>query len=93
MSGTNWKVVWTLSFLACAVLRGSAQSGAVSCDPRTLDADSYALTTRGVAEVVLEERTSWWDRFSVGRHAAALDDLNTIRSGQWQGEKASTRSK
>ena len=77
MSGPSWKVVWTISFAMCAVLRGSAQSGAASCDPRSLDADSYALTTTGVAEVVLEERTSWWDGFSVGRHAAALDDLNS----------------
>ena len=77
MARPLWKVVWTLSFVLCAVLRGSAQSGAASCDPRSLDADSYALTTRGVAEVVLEERTSWWDGFSVGRHAAALDDLNS----------------
>jgi hypothetical protein len=77
MSGPTWKVVWTISFVMCAVLRGAAQSGLASCDPRTLDADSYALTTRGVAEVVLEERTSWWDGFNVGRHAAALDDLNS----------------
>jgi hypothetical protein len=77
MSGPSWKVVWTLSFAICAVLRGSAQTGAATCDQRTLDADSYALATRGVAEVVLEERTSWWDSFSIGRHAAALDDLNS----------------
>ena len=28
MSRPLWKVVWTLSFVLCAVLRGSAQSGA-----------------------------------------------------------------
>ena len=66
MARPLWKVVWTLSFVLCAVLRGSAQSGAASCAPRSLDAHSYALTTRGVAEVVVEERTSWWDGFSVG---------------------------
>jgi len=77
MSGPSWKVVWTISFAICAVLRGSAQTGAATCDPRTLDADSYALATRAVAEVVLEERTSWWDSFSIGRHGAALDDLNS----------------
>jgi hypothetical protein len=77
MAGGSWKVVWTLSFVICAVLRGSAQSGTPSCDPRVLDPDSYALTTRGVAEVVLEERTSWWDGFLIGRHAAALNDLNS----------------
>jgi hypothetical protein len=77
MARPLWKVVWTLPFVLCAVLRSSAQSGAASCDARTIDADSYALATRGVAEVVLEERTSWWDGFSVGRHAAALDDLNS----------------
>jgi hypothetical protein len=77
MSGPAWKVVWTFSFVMCAALRVSAQvTGSPTCDPRAIDADSYALTTRGMAEVVLEERTSWWDRFSVGRHAAALADLN-----------------
>ncbi len=77
MSRPVWKVVWTLSFVICAVLRGAAQGrGAPTCDPRALDADSYALTTRGVAEVVLEERTSWWDGFIIGKHAEALGDLN-----------------
>ena len=76
MSRPAWKVVWTLCVVICALLRVSAQGGAPTCDPRAIDADSYALTTRGMAEVVLEERTSWWDRFSVGRHAAALADLN-----------------
>ncbi len=77
MSRPVWKVVWTLSFVICAVLRGAAQGrGAPTCDPRALDADSYALTTRGVAEVVLEERTSWWDGFIIGKHADALTDLN-----------------
>ena len=77
MSPPVSKVVRTLSFVICAVLRVSAQgSGAPTCDPRALDADSYALTTRGLAEVVLEERTSWWNSFIVGKHAAALSDLN-----------------
>jgi hypothetical protein len=58
MSGARWKVVWTLSLVICAVLRGAAQRGVASCDRQVLDADSYALTTRGVAEVVLAERTS-----------------------------------
>jgi hypothetical protein len=70
-----WNVVWTFSFVICAALRVSAR-GAPTCDARVLDPDSYALTTRGMAEVVLEERTSWWDGFFIGRHAAALDDLN-----------------
>jgi hypothetical protein len=77
-----WKVVWTFSVAICAALRVSAQGpGAPTCDPRALDADSYALTTRGMAEVVLEERTRWWDGFSVGRHAAALEDLNLSATG------------
>ena len=72
----TWKVVWTLSFVLCAVLRATAQTGTPTCDARSLDADSYALTTRGMAEVVLEERTSWWDSFIIGTHAEALGDLN-----------------
>jgi hypothetical protein len=70
------KVVWTLSFVLCAALRATAQADAPTCDARSLDADSYALTTRGMAEVVLDERTSWWDSFIIGRHEEALDDLN-----------------
>ena len=76
MSRPLWKVVWTLSFVICAMLRVSAQGGQPTCDARSLDADSYGLTTRGMAEMVLEERTSWWDGFIIGRHAEALGDLN-----------------
>ncbi len=77
MSRPLSKFVWTFSFLACAVVPASAQSRAgLTCDPGALDPDSYALTTRAVAEVVTEQRTSWWDGFSVGRHAAALRDLH-----------------
>jgi hypothetical protein len=77
MSGPIWKVVWTISFVICAVLRVPAQGRrAPTCDSRALDADSYALTTRGIADVVLEERTSWWDGFIIGKHAEALSDLN-----------------
>jgi hypothetical protein len=77
MSRPRSKFVWTLSLLMCAALRGSAQTaGTPTCDARAIDPDSYALATRGLAEIVLEERTSWWDGFFLGRHAAALRDLN-----------------
>jgi hypothetical protein len=82
MSHPFSKVVWTVSFVLCAALPLSSRSGAAApdaaptCDPARIDADSYALTTRAMAEIVTEERTSWWDGFFVGRHAAALDDLN-----------------
>jgi hypothetical protein len=67
----------TITMVCCAVLRLSAQGPApLTCDADALDADSYALTTRAMADIVTEERTSWWDGFFVGKHAAALRDLN-----------------
>jgi hypothetical protein len=54
MSRPAAKVVWTLSFMICAALRASAHAAAPTCDAHALDADSDALTTKGVAEVVLE---------------------------------------
>jgi hypothetical protein len=80
MSRPFQKVVWTLGFAVCAILPVASQplpaAATPTCDAAALDPDSYALTTRGMAEVVLEERTSWWDGFIVGRHAEALRDLN-----------------
>lgn len=73
------KFVWTFSIVFCAVLPVSSQyfqGGDLTCDQRVLDADSYALTTRAMAEIVTEERTSWWDGFLIGKHAAVLRDLN-----------------
>jgi hypothetical protein len=67
------KFVWTFSLMFCAVLPAKAQP---TCDAHTLDPDSYALTTRAQADVVNEDRTSWWDAFIIGRHAEALRDLN-----------------
>lgn len=67
------KFVWTFSFLFCAVLHADAQP---TCDASILDPDSYALTTRAQADIVNEERSSWWDAFINGRHAADLRDLN-----------------
>jgi hypothetical protein len=83
MSRPLWKFVWTLSIVFCAVLPASSQReeaggipAALTCDAGQLDADSYALTTRAMAEIVTEQRTGWWDGFRIGKHAAALRDLN-----------------
>jgi hypothetical protein len=84
MSRPLSKFVWTFSIVFCAVLPVSSQretaapapAAALTCDAGVLDADSYALTTRAMAEIVTEERTSWWDGFRIGQHAVALDDLN-----------------
>jgi hypothetical protein len=55
---------------------GAPQSGALTCDAGRLDPDSYALTTRAQADIVNEDRSSWWDGFLIGKHAADLRDLN-----------------
>jgi len=51
-------------------------ASAPSCSASRIDPLSYALTTRVQADIFNEERTDWWDGFLVGRHAAALEDLN-----------------
>jgi hypothetical protein len=84
MSRPKSKFVWTSLLVFCASLPVSSQrrpldvapGGAPTCDASVLDADSYALTTRAQADIVNEDRTSWWDGFIVGKHAAALRDLN-----------------
>lgn len=73
MTGPLGKFVWTFSLVFCAVLPVDAQ---LTCDPERLDPDSYALTTRAQADIINEERSSWWDGFLIGKHAADLRDLN-----------------
>jgi hypothetical protein len=85
MSQPRSKFVWNFLLLFCAVLPASSQphdslasapGGLPTCDARSLDPDSYALTTRAQADIVNEDRSEWWDRFLVGKHAADLRDLN-----------------
>jgi hypothetical protein len=68
------KFVWSVSLVFCTVLPVSAQPP--TCDANRLDPDSYALTTRAQADIVNEDRSSWWDGFLIGKHAADLRDLN-----------------
>jgi hypothetical protein len=86
MSGPFSKVVWTITLVVCAVLPISSQSGAstaarqlgpLTCDADALHPDSYALATRVQALIVNEDRSDWWDRFIIGKHAADLKDLNS----------------
>jgi hypothetical protein len=48
----------------------------LTCDATLLDSDSYALTVQAQADIVTGQRSSWWDGFLVGKHAADLADLN-----------------
>ena len=59
---------------------------ALTCNPSSLDSDSYALTTRAQALIVTEKRMDWWDGFNVGNAFDALDDLNS--SSTWTAERA-----
>lgn len=48
----------------------------LTCDPTAIERDSYRLTTEAQALNVTAQRTSWWDGFNLGKHEAALADLN-----------------
>lgn len=81
------KFVWTSMLVLFAVLPAAAQprlaekrvpSIAATCDARSIDPESYALTTRAQAAIVNEDRSGpWWERFSVDAAAADLYDLNS----------------
>ena len=79
------KWVWTAALAICAVLLVSAQTraphefppaGPLTCDAAQINPDSYALTTRVQALIVTEDRSAWWERFSVAKAADDLRDLN-----------------
>src|SRR5713226_8980299 len=70
-------IVWTTALLLCAALRAGAQSAAtMTCDAARLNADSYWLTTGAQAAIVTEDRSAWWERFSIAKAAGDLRDLN-----------------
>lgn len=55
-----------------------ATAQGVTCDPASLNGDSYRLTTDAQALNVTRPRTDWWDGFdaSLRTHGDALADLN-----------------
>src|SRR5580765_7685094 len=60
-----------------------------TCDARSIDPDSYALTTRAQARIANEDRSGpWWERFSVDEAARDLYDLNS--SSTYAAERART---
>lgn len=68
-----------LVVLASAVFPGSAAAAqGLTCDPASLNGDSYRLSTDAQALNVTRPRTDWWDGFdaSLRTHAGALADLN-----------------
>lgn len=96
MNRLRSKFVWTSMFVVFAILPGASQTRlaeqpvatiAATCDPRSIDQESYALTTRAQAAIVNEDRSGpWWERFSVDAAAADLYDLNS--SAAYAAERA-----
>lgn len=83
MASPRSKFVWTATLLICAVVPGSAQGtgsqpvvDALTCDARSLNADSYRLTTRAQAHIINQDRGSWWQGFDIANARADLGDLN-----------------
>ena len=77
------KWVWGGAVTICVLLLTNAPGGALpqearpTCDAAAIDPDSYALTTRVQALVVTQDRSRWWERFSIAKAASDLQDLNT----------------
>lgn len=71
---SSWLVA--LASLTCTAPAVIAQG--LTCDPASLNGDSYRLTTDAQALNVTRPRTDWWDGFdaSLGTHQDALADLN-----------------
>src|SRR5436190_7092485 len=96
MSRPRSKHVWTAVVLVAAALPAAAATRearhlqateAPTCDARTIDPDSYALTTRAQARILNEDRTGpWWERFSVDEAARDLFDVNA--SSTYAAERA-----
>src|SRR2546427_1623194 len=85
MARTSSKFVWTAGLVVCAVLPVSSQPrdprqlgspAALTCDAAQIKPDSYALATRVQASIVTEDRSRWWERFSIAKGADDLRDLN-----------------
>ena len=54
----------------------SAPRVALTCDRNAIDPDSYAMATIGQAHTLLEDRTSFWDRFRINSQISTLHHLN-----------------
>jgi hypothetical protein len=87
MSRPISKWMWTAVLATCAVLLVSAQTrdphefppaGPLTCDAAQINPDSYGLTTRVQALIVTEDRSAWWERYSI---AKAVDDLHDLNWG------------
>ena len=88
MARPSSKVVWGGIITFCAILLAFSQvqgareqpqapaSSALTCDAAQINPDSYALATRIQALIVTEDRSAWWERFSVAKAANDLRDLN-----------------
>lgn len=85
MAQTSSTWVWGAAVALCTLVptaaqyaqtRGTTPEGSLTCDAARIEPDSYALTTRVMALIVTEDRSAWWERFSVAKAASDLRDLN-----------------
>jgi hypothetical protein len=71
------KFVWAVLALLCTSLPAPTRAQArASCEERSIDPASYALTTRAQARIVTDPWNDWWDGFDVGTAFEDLADLN-----------------
>ena len=78
MAQPSWRVVWTGAAAICILLLVSAPSAApaLTCDAGRINPDSYALTTRVMAQITTEDHLRWWEAFSITKSVNDLADRN-----------------
>ena len=70
--------MWGGTAVLCTLLLASAPTAepSLTCDRGRIEPDSYALTTRVMAQITTEDHLAWWEAFSVARSVADLKDRN-----------------
>ena len=70
------KFVWTGLAAFCILLPASTSSAALTCEASRINPDSYALTTRVVAQITTEDHLAWWEAFNLTKSVNDLKDRN-----------------
>jgi hypothetical protein len=88
MGQLSWKWAWGGAAAICTLLLVSAASAQsrpasaaattekLTCDASQINPDSYALTTRVMAQITTEDHLAWWEAFSLVKSVSDLKDRN-----------------
>ena len=69
-------VVCTLLLVSVPAAAAAAAAETLTCDARQINPDSYALTTRVIAQITTEDHLAWWEAFNLAKSVSDLKDRN-----------------